>query len=157
MPNKKVVVECLVDYVFEKDKYKGRLQVHSFFTVDAEYTNYSAMGNETWTWAQSHWPDFIAEEGPTIIIDEVEIPSILRWCCVTGVKGLNNNDLPFADVKWEKKEPTRKYNAPASKHTKTPKTPNKFPAPVPPPTRKTEVTDFETYKADKIKKAMEEE
>jgi hypothetical protein len=101
---REVIIVGNVEYIYEKDLYKGRLQVQSRVPVMVEVKSKDNAGGEAWDWAQGHWPEFLDEAGPVIVIDGVEVPTTLRWCCVTGVEDKKGNQLPIAEPVRKKKK-----------------------------------------------------
>lgn len=113
MSKRKVRVEALVDYIyryFDKgtgQQVTGRLKINTVDTVvEVDVKSKKNVGGEAWDWAQSHWDEFLDEQGPPITVDRgdgvtITIPTTLRWACVTGVYGVKGGDLPMESVSWK--------------------------------------------------------
>lgn len=113
-------------------------------------------GQEAWDWAQSHWDEFADRNGPIThtVIDGVvfEIPTELRWICVTGVMDMKGNLLPIKAPVYKKPK------NPPSEKVGYYKAPNKSkPKPVSPKPKPATISSYEEFKAAKVKKAMTEE
>jgi hypothetical protein len=111
MAKRKVLVEALVDYIYRyyktgEEHITGRLKVNGLKTlVEIDLKSKKNAGGEAWDWAQSHWDEFLDEEGPEVQITLsdgkiVTVPTTLRWACVTGVYGAKGGELPIESVSW---------------------------------------------------------
>ena len=114
-------VETITEYIgkvhdSELDRlYEIRLKVNGdmhLATADLPASK-NNKGGLAWDWAQSHWDEFIPEEGPPVSIDCGDgvtrtIPTELRWACVQGV---------YADEQKEKHLPINEVTGKAARNS----------------------------------------
>jgi hypothetical protein len=105
-------VETITEYIAkvhdpEIDRlYEVRLKVNGdMHLATAELKSTKNKGGLAWDWAQSHWDEFIPEEGPPLSIDCGDgvtrtFPTELRWACVQGVYADEQKErhLPITEV-----------------------------------------------------------
>lgn len=114
---RKVIVECTVDYAVERDAKNdlggGWFTVYKMVpvTVDLKIKSMKNIGGEIWDWAQSHWDEFLEEDGPEVTVGGITRTSILKWCCVGGILDAKGEDYLNIETKtWAS------YATPKSKH-----------------------------------------
>lgn len=112
MSKRKVCVEVIVDYIYryydkpERKIYTGGLKINGVRTIiEVDVKSKKNVAGEAWDWAQSHWDEFLDEQGPSLTITlkdgtDISVATTLRWACVTGVEGPKGEDLPLESVSY---------------------------------------------------------
>ena len=108
MAKRKFYVESITEYVGAYvDKatdtrhevyYKVNGQMNR---AETDIKSVKNAGGEAWDWAQSHWPEFIPEDGEPMKVGKITIPMKLRWACIQGIfsDAKKNKMLPISEVK----------------------------------------------------------
>lgn len=177
MAKRKVLIETINNYhgmVHSEETdwiaYEVMLKVNgNRFQATVDVTSKDNPGGQVWDWATENWDQVVPLDGPTVKVmvegNMVDVPTKLKWACITGVydssgKALevkaikSNTSKTRAYAKGAKEQ--RGYKLPPAEVIDTNKKFNKRPTPTA-PEKKADVLDFETYKQEKIKQALTEE
>lgn len=177
MAKRKVLIETVNNYhglVHGEESdwiaYEVMLKLNGIrFEAEVEVTSKDNPGGQVWDWATSNWDKFISKDGPTVRVlvegAEVDVATELRWACITGVYNTKGQPLAIKQISYKSSE-TRAYAkgerekrgkklepVEVKAEYKEAKKPDRNSPPKPP----AEVFDFEGYKQEKIRKALEEE
>lgn len=127
------------------------------FPVEFNVKDKANAGGEIWDWATRHWDEFIPEGGrPVTLKGGEEVVPVLRWACIIGVYNTKGELLPVKPEPRKYPPKSTKSKAPA---TNKPKAAGKstYKPGAKKEKKKADVFDFESYKEEKVRKAMEAE
>jgi hypothetical protein len=111
MAKRKVWVESISRYIgkiFVDDVlYEVDVKINGDMNqAEIDITNKNNAGGQAWDWANGNWDEFVPKDGPDVVVwvkTPIEIPTKLRWVCITGVyadkKGAKH--LPISEVGWK--------------------------------------------------------
>lgn len=159
MAKTKALVETICNYFVEVTEDGitygvGLKAAPQRFPVEFNVKDKANAGGEIWDWATRHWDEFIPEDGrPVTMKNGAELIPKLRWACIIGVYNMKGELLP---VKQEPRAYKTKTTKPKNTYSRKSKAVGKstYKEASKKAKKKAEVYDFESFKQNKIEKAM---
>ena len=113
MAKRKVWVESITRYIgsihVDDVLYEVDIKINGDMNqAEVDIKGKNNAGGQAWDWANGNWDEFIPEDGPAVVVWQgegkkaipIEIPTKLRWACISGVYADEKRakHLPISEV-----------------------------------------------------------